>query len=119
MRQIVIEGKRLAKWLRTAFEDDCGVVFLPCGAFDNELKAMLCLGYDVAPVIQHDGHIYAPASWLAQEYPRHAEAIHTIVARIAQTKPGDCEAGNVDARASQPSGAGQTGASRKANVEKK
>ena len=84
MEQIVIESPLLEKWLRIAFVDDHGQVFLPCGAFDNELKALLCISHDGVPVVRHEGHIYAPASWLAKEYPRYAQAIDTIAVNIAQ-----------------------------------
>ena len=84
MEQIVIESTLLDEWLRTAFVDGDGEAFLPCGAFDDELKAMLCISHDGVPMVRHDGHIYAPASWLAKEYPRHAEAIGTIAGKIAR-----------------------------------
>ena len=82
MNQIVIEAPLLDGWLRTAFLDDAGQVFLPCGAFGNELKALLCIAYDGVPTVQHEGHVYAPASWLAKEHPRDAKAIGAIAANI-------------------------------------
>ena len=95
MEQIVIESPLLDQWLRTAFVDDDGQVFLPCGAFGNELKALLCISHDGVALVRHEGHIYAPVSWLAREYPRYAKAIDTIVARIAR-----------EMHAPQPSGCG-------------
>jgi hypothetical protein len=82
MKQFVIEGPVLDQWLRTSFLDDRGRVFLPCGAFGDEIQAVLCLAHDGMSTIQHEGHVYAPASWLAKEHPRYARAIETIVARI-------------------------------------
>ena len=82
MERIMIKDPRLEEWLRVAFLDDDGQVFLPCGAFGNELKALLCIAHDGAPMIRCKGHVYAPASWLAREHPRYAQAIETIVARI-------------------------------------
>ena len=87
MEQIVIESPLLEQWLRTAFVDDHGRVFLPCGAFDNELTALLCILHDGVPMVRHEGHLYAPASWLAGEYPRYAGAIDTITARILEKTP--------------------------------
>ena len=93
MEQIVIESPLLEEWLRTAFVSDDGQVFLPCGAFDHELKALLCMGHDGVPLVHHEGHIYAPASWLAREYPRYAQAIDTIAAKVApEVRPGECNA---------------------------
>ena len=93
MRQIVIESPLLEEWLRTAFVDDRGRVFLPCGAFDNELEALLCISHDGVPMVRHEGHVYAPSSWLAREYPRHAQAIDTIAAIVArEVQPSECDA---------------------------
>ena len=93
MEQIVIESPLLEQWLRTALVDDHGRVFLPCGAFDNELKALLCISHDGVPIVRHEGHVYAPASWLAKEYPRHAQAIDTIADKVSRevqaTNPGE------------------------------
>jgi len=85
VEQIVIESPVLDEWLRTAFMDDDGEAFLPCGAFGDELKAFLCISHDGVPIVRHEGHIYAPASWLATEHPRHAQAIDAIAAKIAGT----------------------------------
>lgn len=82
MEQIMIEHPKLEAWLRTSFVADDGQVFLPCGAFDDELKAMLCVAHDGVSVVRHQGHLYVPASWLSEEYPRFADAIDTIVANI-------------------------------------
>ena len=86
MDQIVIESPLLQEWLQTAFVDDDGQVFLPCGAFDNELKALLCIAHDGVPLVRHEGHIYASASWLAKEYPRYAETIGAIAAKVRQAR---------------------------------
>jgi len=82
MKQFVIEGPVLDQWLRTSFIDDRGRVFLPCGALGDEVQAVLCIAHDGASMVQHDGHVYAPASWLAKEHPRWAKAIETIADRI-------------------------------------
>ena len=82
MEQIVIENPLLEEWMRTAFVDDHGRVFLPCGAFGNELEALLCLSHDGAVMVRHERHIYAPTSWLAKEYPRYAQAIDAIAAKV-------------------------------------
>lgn len=82
MEQMVIESPLLEEWLRTVCLDDDGRVFLPCGAFADEPTAFMCLAYDGGPLVRHEGHIYAPASWLAKEYPRYAAVINTIAARV-------------------------------------
>jgi hypothetical protein len=86
MEQVVIESQLLGKWLRPAFLDDDGQVFLPCGAFANELRSLLCLAHDGVPMVRDEGHIYAPASWLAEEHPGCAEAIGTIAANVRKAR---------------------------------
>ncbi len=84
MDEIVIESPHLESWLRTSFVDNAGQVFLPCGAFGDEREAMLCVAHDGVPVVRHEGHVYAPSTWLAREYRRHAHVIETIAARITR-----------------------------------
>ena len=79
MQHVVIESNVLEEWLRTTFVDDDGQIFLPCGAFGDELQALLSLTHDGVPIVQHQRHIYAPASWLAKEHARHASTINAIV----------------------------------------
>ena len=92
MDQIVVESDLLEEWLRTAFLDDDGQVFLPCGAWDDELSQVLSLIHDRVPVVRHEGHVYAPASWLAKEHPRFAETINTIAASVRNGKGGNAAA---------------------------
>ena len=90
MQQLEIEAPHPDRWLRTSFVDDNGEVFLPCGAFDNELNAMLCASHDGIAIVQHEGHVYAPRSWLAKEYPKYAKTIETIAASILRSKQKPC-----------------------------
>ena len=92
MEEIVVESDLLEEWLRTAFLDDDGQVFLPCGACDDELSQVLSLIHDRVPVVRHEGHVYAPASWLAKEHPRFAETIDTIAASVRNGKGGNAAA---------------------------
>lgn len=82
MEGFVIRDNGLPEWMRTYFVDENGTVFLPCGAFGNELEAILCLGFDGDPFVKQDGHIYASAAWLAKHYPRDAGHIEGIIDRI-------------------------------------
>ena len=95
MERFVIESPLTEEWLRTTFVDVDGQVFLPCGALDNELTALLCISHDGVPFVQHQGHIYAPSSWLAREYPRYAQTIETIADRVLReaqaVKLGRCD----------------------------
>lgn len=84
MDRIVFESTKLPRWLRVAFVDEDGQVFLPCGAFGNETLAMLCLGADGVPFVRDGKHIYAPASWLAELHPRLAEAIQTVASNVTR-----------------------------------
>ena len=82
MDQITVGPDTLPEWMRTSFLDDDGELFLPCGALADEQIALLCIVHDRVQVVKHHGHIYAPASWLAKEYPHHAETINAIVASV-------------------------------------
>ena len=84
MDRIVIESTKLPEWLRVAFVDEDGEVFLPCGAFGEEWLALLCLASDGVPFVRDGKHIYAPASWLAELHPGLAEAIWTVAANLTR-----------------------------------
>jgi hypothetical protein len=62
--------------------DADGEMYLPCGAFADEQTTLLCLLHDGIPIARHEGHIYAPASWLAKEHRRYAHVVHAIVTRV-------------------------------------
>ena len=83
MTRVVINDPKLPEWLRTSFVDDDGRVFLPCGAFGNELTALLCLGHDGEPLVRDGKHVYATAPWLAKEHPQLAEVIDKIAKSVA------------------------------------
>ncbi len=56
-----------------------GAVFLPAALFGNQDQIFICCGYDGTETIQDaDGRIYAPADWLATEFPEYAERINQI-----------------------------------------
>ncbi len=85
MDQIVMQGKddyKLPEWLRTSFIGDDGTVYLPCGACSDERDALLRLAYDNVPVVRHHGHLYAPSSWLAREYPKYAHVFRIMGQKI-------------------------------------
>jgi hypothetical protein len=91
VKGFVIESDLLPEWLRAFFVDDDGEVFLSCGAFDNERMAFLCMAHDGVPMVRDEGHVYAPASWIAKQYPCHADAVRTI-AENAREKSVLCTA---------------------------
>ncbi|MCD4825946.1 MAG: hypothetical protein K8S55_15245 [Phycisphaerae bacterium] len=98
MEQITLENNSMPEWLRTAFRDD-DEVYLPCDAFADKQIALLGIAFDNVPFVQDHGHLYAPASWLAKEYPQHAEAINTIadsVKRKVRTAVESCQASTHD-----------------------
>ncbi len=80
MEQIVIESSLLEEWLRTAFIDDNGQVFLPCGALDDEHMALLCLAHDCVPVVRHQRHIYAPRETVEDELNNVVLAVAAFMA---------------------------------------
>lgn len=88
MEAYVIEGGALPEWMRTTLVDDGGEMFLPCGAFADEGVSLLCLAFDGIPLARHEGHVYAPASWLAAEHPRYAHVAEAIVARVRAARNG-------------------------------
>jgi len=93
MERYVIKGDALDEWLRTSFVSDQGEVFLPCGAFGDEIAALLSLAHDGASFVCDGAHIYAPTSWLARQHPRFADAIHAMAANIRRrlsTAEGMC-----------------------------
>ena len=51
MVELVIENDRLERWLSTSFLGGDGEIFLPAGAFDDELTAVLCLACDSVRVV--------------------------------------------------------------------
>ena len=81
MEGYVLEDDALPEWMRTTFVDEDGRMFLPCGIFTDELTATLCIANDGVPLVRHEGHVYAPASWLEREYAGYAHVGRTIVAR--------------------------------------
>ncbi|MAX27613.1 MAG: hypothetical protein CMJ19_24210 [Phycisphaeraceae bacterium] len=87
MLQISATDPKAKPWQTTVFLDDDGEVYMPAGVFGDELQLALCLSYDGQPQLPHEGHVYAPASWLAREYPRLAPKINEAVKHIRQYKP--------------------------------
>lgn len=59
-------------------------LFVPAVLGGNEMMVMLCLGYDATPCIVDDGHLYAPADWMAREFPKAREVIAKIRRRIEE-----------------------------------
>jgi len=60
-----------------------GAVFLPAALFGNQDQIFICCGYDGTETIQDaDGRIYAPADWLATEFPEHRNQIEELKKQI-------------------------------------
>jgi hypothetical protein len=55
------------KWARLAFMDDGGQIFLPAVLLASEMEVFLMLGWDGTPVLELDGHLYAPSDWMVCE----------------------------------------------------
>lgn len=92
MQGFVIDGpgaEKISAWLRTCFWDTDSDVYLPCGAFASEKDAYLRLAFDGISIVWSEGHIYAPSSWLAREYPKRAREIE-IIAQGAKVKIAAC-----------------------------
>lgn len=64
-----------------------GAVFLPAALFGNQDQIFICCGYDGTETIQDaDGRIYAPADWLATEFPEHRQRISDLVKTATEGK---------------------------------
>ena len=90
VEKFIVEGNGLPEWLRTSFLDDRGEVYLACGAFDDEMTALLCLAHDCVAMVRDGGHVYAPVTWVARQYPKYADAVRTIagvVRKAAERAP--------------------------------
>ena len=88
VEKFIVEGNELPEWLRTSFLDDCSEVYLACGAFDDEMTALLCLAHDCVPMVRDGKHVYAPITWLARQYPKHAEAVRIIADVVRKAAEG-------------------------------
>jgi hypothetical protein len=78
-------GRKIAAWARSAAIMKGGTVYLPAAICGDENRAMVAAAWDGGvPLLQRDGHLYLPADWLAQEYPREAENVQHIAERVRQ-----------------------------------
>jgi len=60
-----------------------GAVFLPAALFGNQDQIFICCGYDGTETIQDaSGCIYAPADWLATEFPEYQKQINELKNQI-------------------------------------
>jgi hypothetical protein len=79
----------LPAWMRRAFVDADGNVFLPVAAANrDETMLVLCASFDGIEVERHDGHVYFPSGWLIQECPDSAADIHAIVGNMLKHAGG-------------------------------
>lgn len=52
------------------YDDSTKTTYAPVGAFGvNEEYAVLMMGFDGIGFIQAEGHVYAPFSWIATQFP--------------------------------------------------
>ena len=90
-------GKLPPEWMRTSFiqEDASGPdidrVWLPIAVFGNARELFLSACYDGVPIVQDQGHAYAPASWIMRERRGLADQIKTVVNRIIELAAKDAE----------------------------
>lgn len=72
------EGNALPKWARSAAMDQYGEVFLPIESAvspNAATRAALCAIWDGVPITYCDDHPFAPASWIAWQYPKVADSV--------------------------------------------
>lgn len=78
-------GRKIPAWTRSAAITNDGTVYLPAAICGDENRAMMAAMWDGGvPLLQRDGHLYLPADWMAQEYPREAENVQHIADRVRQ-----------------------------------
>jgi hypothetical protein len=78
------DGKKLPNWKRRSMFLPPDKVFIPAGVFMNEQTAILYASHDGnTTIIMDDGHIYLPAVWFANEFPKLRETIEEV-ARIVR-----------------------------------
>lgn len=86
MLQIVSKKSATKPWRNTVFVDDDGEVYLPAGDFGDEVNMVWCLLRVGKRLLINEGHLYAPASWLVQEYPHMASKINDVTQGFRQYK---------------------------------
>lgn len=68
-----------------AIVSDDGTLFVPALiSGQSDMAVLLCAGWDGTPVMEHEGHLYAPAEWLKKEFPATAETVDLIKKKIAE-----------------------------------
>lgn len=73
------------EWVRSAAYDEAtGTAYVPAAMLGNETEILLCVSYDGVSIIVNDDHPYVPSTWAAKEYPKHAETIAVIEARLKE-----------------------------------
>jgi hypothetical protein len=78
-------GRKIPAWARAAAITKDGTVYLPAAICGDENRAMMAAAWDGGiPLLERDGHVYLPADWMAQEYPREAENVQHIAERVRQ-----------------------------------
>lgn len=84
MTDAFIVGGPGPKWMRTAYRDDNGVIFVPPAiAAVSEMEMLLCAGYDGIPALAFGEHVYYPADWVEREFPASAPTIKRIRERLS------------------------------------
>lgn len=74
-----LKGER---WQRTAGLDHAGQIWVPAAVAGNERSVMLCASFDNEPAIFREHHLFLRATWLRREFPRAADILDVIEARI-------------------------------------
>jgi len=83
-RGIVGKSKTESAMKQTAIISG-GAAFLPVELFGNAEQILLCCGYDGTETIQEaGGRLYAPADWLATEFPEHRQKISELVKKATE-----------------------------------
>jgi hypothetical protein len=75
-----------AEWARSAaLSADGTTVFVPAVLCNgSETTGFLCASADGVDMLSDGDHIYLPATWVAKEFPKYADAVRLIERRTKE-----------------------------------
>ena len=77
------KGQKIPRYMRrSAYHPGEQAVYLPAAAIGSEVLMQILAGYDGYTVMSDCGHAYVPAVWVKGMFPRLADTVSQIEARI-------------------------------------
>jgi hypothetical protein len=79
------QGYELPRWRRSAAIDAAGTVYAPAAVCGSELKVLLLAAWHGSiALVEHEGHVYLPVTWLAEASPGDSDFLLLITQRVRQ-----------------------------------